>query len=85
MLRHRKIKNQYCRGCGYGPLYRSTRTSHERKCVVWTNMSEAEKDLKRGKPGRPRKPKKKKKKNKKKKKKKKKQRKKQIKNLNEKF
>ena len=58
MLRHRKIKNQYCRGCGYGPLYRSTRTSHERKCAVWTNMSEAEKNLRRGKPGRPRKSKK---------------------------
>ena len=58
MKRHNNLRTEYCRGCNYGPLYRSTRTSHERKCKVWINLSEAEKDLRRGKPGRPRKSKK---------------------------
>ena len=61
MQRHNKHKTHFCRGCKFGPMYRSTKYYHEARCSKWTNLSEEEKELRRGKPGRPKKAKKKKK------------------------
>ena len=50
--RHNNERTYYCRGCNRGPDFRSTRNSHERKCSVWQNMSEEQKQQKRKKRGR---------------------------------